>query len=156
MQLEAQSSTPLHTGRRGLNLIALLVFALLFAGFEYGGHRYGEQKRQEALTQLRDDATRVHRVMQAEITTTVALGNGIESYILARNGKVYAADVGPLLAVTFERGGYFRNLGLAPDNRVEYVFPLKGNEAATRTTLPGQPQAMAWGSARHCRTQGPL
>lgn len=160
MQSGAQPSTLRRSGRRGLNLIALLVFALLFAGFEYGEHLYAKQKRQEQLAQLRDEATRIHRLLESEITTTVALGNGIESYILARQGRVLATDVEPLLAVTYERGGYFRNLGLAPDNRIEYVFPLKGNEAALGLRYqdnpkqwPGVQRAIA---ARRGLFDGPL
>lgn len=160
MRSLAEPSTTLQGSRRGLNLMALLVFALLFAGFEFGEHLSAEQTRQEQLNQLREEASRAHRLLESEITTAVALGNGIESFLVARQGRVLATDVEPLLAVTYERGGYFRNLGLAPANRIEYVFPLKGNEAAVGMRYqdnpkqwPGVQRAIA---ARQGLFDGPL
>jgi PAS domain S-box-containing protein len=69
-------------------------------------------------------------LIETEINIAAFLATGIESYIVARQGRVENQEMHKMLSLIYQRGPYFKNIGIAPDNKVSMVFPLEGNEAA--------------------------
>lgn len=117
--------------RRSVRIgISMLVFLIFAAAVERLGteaaRRAQQQQRDQALLQ----ASSVRAALESELNSIAYLANGIESYVVARGGAIEPAEVESMLAVLFARGRLFRNLGIAPDNRLQFVFPLAGNEAA--------------------------
>ncbi len=94
--------------------------------------RKDSEQRQEIMR----SAGVIRSVMESELNASAYLANGLESYIVARKGKLHAAEVESMLKLLYEQGRHFRNIGLAPDNRITYIYPLSGNEKAIGLYYP--------------------
>ena len=127
-----------QAGRFLLNSAFIPLLILLALGFATESivsekHRLEvSELRQEAL----NNAAAIRTVLESELNATVYLANGIESYIVAKQGQVRASEIQPMLELLYERGRHFRNIGIAPGNRLTYVFPLTGNEKAIGLYYP--------------------
>lgn len=136
----APSGNRVLLSRPGNILVALAVCLLLgllgeLLLREIAQRRLGEQ-RQEALSQ----AGAIRAVLESELTASAYLANGIESYVAARRGAIQAHDIEGMLADIYKRGRHFRNIGIAPDNRIRFLFPLDGNEKALGLDYRDNPQ----------------
>ena len=58
----------------------------------------------------------------------------------AKGGQIDPQELQPWLEGLFRQGRYIRNIGLAPDNRISFIYPLLGNEAALGLYYPDQPR----------------
>lgn len=114
----------------GLFALPLIILSLLGLGTEYAVRELEQRKLGEHRQAILINAGALRAVLESELNTTAFLANGIEAYIVARKGKVDPQEMGAMLGLIFERGKHFRNLGVAPDNRLQYLFPLTGNERA--------------------------
>ncbi|NJD37475.1 MAG: response regulator [Geobacter sp.] len=94
--------------------------------------RKDSEQRQEVMRA----AGVIRSVLESELNASAYLATGFESYIVARKGELPAAEVEAMLKLLFERGRHFRNIGLAPDNRIAYMYPLSGNEKAIGLYYP--------------------
>ncbi|MGE5471555.1 MAG: response regulator [Bacteroidota bacterium] len=123
----------------GVTLIPFLVVAFLGLSTEFFAREQrllrASEQRQDAL----NNAGAIRAVLESEVNATAYLASGVESYIVARRGAIRAAEVEPMLALLYDRGRHFRNLGIAPGNRMTYVYPLAGNEKAVGLYYPDQP-----------------
>jgi len=130
--------------QRRLMLGATLLSLLIFAFFGLSTEFLLKQQQLRELSERREDtlnnAGAIRSVLESELNATAYLANGIESYIVARGGDIRADEIEPMLSLIYERGRHFRNLGIAPDNRVRYVFPLAGNEKALGLHYPDNKQ----------------
>ena len=132
----------LQSGHLILNatLIPLLIFAVIGLATEF----IAEEQKLREVSEQRQNALRnagaIRAVLESELNSTAYLANGIESYIGAKQGQIRADEVEPMLGLLYERGRHFRNLGIAPGNRLQYVFPLVGNEKAIGLYYPDNPQ----------------
>ncbi|MBS1161615.1 MAG: multi-sensor hybrid histidine kinase [Proteobacteria bacterium] len=142
MKTPLAHSILLQTGRLALNsfLVPLLVFASLGLSTEFFAREQRllqlSEQRQNAL----NNASAIRAVLESEVIATAYLANGIESYIVAKQGRIRAPEIEPMLGLLFTRGRHFRNLGIAPGNRLTYIFPLAGNEKAVGLYYPDNPQ----------------
>lgn len=112
--------------RRAPYLLVVLCFAILLGLFEYALKLRvsAEQRRLQQVAQ--EQAGRLRMQLESEITAAAFLATGVESYVVAREGQVNADEVQRILALVYERGRHFRNIGIAPDNRIRWVFPPGG------------------------------
>ncbi|GGC97707.1 ATP-binding protein [Halopseudomonas salina] len=141
-----------------------LFIAGLFVGFlvliEYGLQTYKDASAREDLKATLAEANRLRVLLENEVNSAAFLATGVESYIVARRGDLDALEIQQILALVFERGRHFRNIGIAPDNRIAWVFPLKGNEAAiglNYADIPGQwPAIQQIMMTREGRLSGPI
>ena len=119
-----------QAGRLLLNpsILPWLIFAFLGVGTEYLAHEQNQLELSEQRRNTLNNAGAIRSVLESELNATAYLANGIESYIVAKHGQIRAEEIEPMLGLLYERGRHFRNLGIAPDNRLSYVFPLLGNE----------------------------
>lgn len=109
-------------------LVAAFIFWLII--FELGLSVYLKNQRAADAADHFQRANNLRTQIETEINIASFLATGIESYIVARQGKVDKQEMQKILALIYERGPYFRNIGIAPDNEVSMVYPLEGNEAA--------------------------
>ena len=100
----------------------LMLFALALS-------TYLKNERVEQAAANVQQANSLRILIETEINIAAFLATGVESYIVARQGKVDAQEMQKILGYVYQQGPYFRNIGIAPDNQVSMVFPLKGNEA---------------------------
>ena len=132
----------IQSGRFTLSatLLPWLIFALLGLATEF----FAREQQLRALSEQRqhtlNDAGAIRAVLESELNATAYLANGIESYIAAKLGNIRADEIEPMLGLLYERGRHFRNIGIAPGNRLTYIFPLAGNEKAVGLYYPDNPQ----------------
>lgn len=111
---------------------------MLGLGMEWLLKQYSQ--RQEYLDQQRllAHAYEVRAVLLSELNATLHLATGLASYIPAKQGRVDEAELQPWLRGLFQQGRLIRNIGLAPGNRIDFIYPLAGNEAALGLYYPQQ------------------
>lgn len=117
--------------------IWLLATLLLMGGLvELGLWRYNQYRDQEEQRFLRAQGYEMRAVLLAELNATLHLASGLASYIPAKQGRLDATELQPWLRGLLTQGRYIRNIGLAPDNRIAYLYPLAGNESALGLYYP--------------------
>lgn len=110
---------------------------LLMGGLvELGLWRYNQYRDQEQQRFLRAQAYEMRAVLLAELNATLHLASGLASYIPAKQGRLDATELQPWLRGLFTQGRFVRNIGLAPDNRIAYIYPLEGNESVLGLYYP--------------------
>ena len=130
-----------QSGRFALSaaLLPFLIFTTLGLSTEFFAHEQQLRELSEQRQNTLNDAGAIRAVLESELNATAYLANGIESYIAARHGKIEAAEIEPMLGLLYERGRHFRNIGIAPGNRLTYIFPVVGNEKAIGLYYPDNP-----------------
>ncbi len=128
-----QNSGQLRRWQWLLLLLLLLIFAavtelLLFQ----------ERERRQHVAQLQVGAVagQLRALLESEINAPLYLSSGLVAYIQAAQGKVSAAEFAILLPALHQQARHLRNLGVAPGNRLTYIYPLQGNEAAVGIYYP--------------------
>jgi PAS domain S-box-containing protein len=141
-------------------LVVAVLFVCLLLPAAYGLRAYRDtfvQQDQRATLEL---GNRLRVLLESEVNNEAFLATSVEFYIVAREGNLDSTEIQKILALVFKRGRHFRNIGIAPDNRIAWVFPVVGNEAAIGLNYPDMPeqwpaiqQIMATGEGR---MSGPL
>lgn len=113
------------------------LFFLLFAGLgdlllAQWDHRTVQHEQQQA----RDHLELVNARLLQNLNATMHLASGIAAYIQANQGRIQESDILPWLKTLHSNNPLLRNIGLAPDNRITYLYPLAGNEGAVNLYLP--------------------
>ncbi len=125
-------------GRSFNALLAALVWLLVGLGGEY---RAGvDQVRAEAV--LHDRALRFledkRAALDGVLNATMFLNSGLVAYVQA-HPKLNAHTARSMLRTLYIQGHILRNIGLAPDNHLTYVYPETGNERAIGLYYPDVP-----------------
>jgi len=126
--------------RLWLLLLPLLLAAVIGALTEYEIHELHLRHHSELQRQVLTKAGAVRAVLESELNSTAFLANGIETYLIARNGKINTAELDSMLDLIYRRGQHFRNIGVAPNNRLAFIAPLAGNEKALGLQYELNPQ----------------
>ena len=144
----AAAERGVHSGPGRLAQMALPLFILVSAVFvtERMAGEALREARNEQIQQLLQRASSARVALESELNTVAYLTSGIESYIVVRKGSIDPAEVEPMLAQLFKRSRHFRNLGIAPDNEIRFIYPLAGNEAALGLRFADNPAQ--WPSVR--------
>jgi PAS domain S-box-containing protein len=120
--------------------ISLGLLLLLGLGVELLLLQYKLRQEQADQQRLSAHAGEIRAVLLAELNATLHLATGLASYIPAKGGQIDPQELQPWLEGLFRQGRYIRNIGLAPDNRISFIYPLLGNEAALGLYYPDQPR----------------
>lgn len=127
-----------------LRILSLLlpIGLLLILGVltEYLLAQQTQRRQAEAEQELLVKAATIRSLLESELNTTAFLANGIESYIVAREGNIDPEEIQAMLVLLFERGRFFRNIAVAPGNRLLHIFPQQGNERAIGLYYPDNVQ----------------
>lgn len=94
-----------------------------------------QQWQQELAT-----AGRLRAMLESELNVPLYLTVGLASYIQANNGQLKDEELNILLPGLVQQARHIRNIGIAPGNRLQYVFPLAGNEQALNIYYPDIPE----------------
>jgi signal transduction histidine kinase len=117
-------------------LVSLLIFVLIVLATEGIVLQLQQRVLSERQQTTLNHAGAIRAVLESELNATAYLANGIESYIVARHGVIDPGDIEAILKLIYQRGRHFRNIGIAPDNRLRFVFPQQGNEKAIGLYYP--------------------
>lgn len=112
--------------RNGLALL-LLVVGLAAAELIVSNWARNAQHQQREIVVVR--AAELRASLENAISSTAYLAQGLSAFV--RSVEVLEPQqVNRALSVIYEADGRIRNIGLAPDNVLKFVYPVKGNEAA--------------------------
>lgn len=114
----------------------LLVYALDAAGDVH------EMRRQQTETLERLSLIRAR--VESEINNSIFLTNGMAAYVAA-NPDITDSEFNRVARELLARGTHVRHLALAPDNVIQALYPMTGNESALGIDLarvPGQRTAV--------------
>ncbi len=142
------------------SVLLVLLFLLFGAVAEYLALQ--EQSRTDA-QQVRDtveSAAQMRSLLEMELNAPLQLSQGLVAHVQALEGNTSAQDFQMLLPNLVRQGKHIRNMGVAPGNRLTYLYPLAGNEAALGLyypELPGQwPDIELTIRSRKAKLSGPL
>lgn len=119
-----------YDSSRWLKLIAALLFFSFIGAAEYLIYEYKRNQQAERERSASELAIRLKSQLETELNGTIFLTNGIEAYIVARRGDIVSDEVNSMLEQVYQFSPFFRNIGIAPDNKLSWIIPLEGNEAA--------------------------
>lgn len=92
-----------------------------------------EQERERLFLELRNltlmQAASIRAQVESGLSSDIYLANGLLGYISATQ-RLESGPTQNALAAVFRYGHHIRNVGLAPDNVIRYIYPLQGNEKA--------------------------
>lgn len=134
----------------GITPLALLL--LLGVGVEFILHQYNQRQQQDAFQHVQAHVNEVSAVLMGEMSTSLHLATGVASYIQARDGRIDRDEIEPWLKGLFSHGRHIRNIGLAPDNRISFLYPVFGNERALGLYYPDVPSQ--WPSVQRIMASG--
>jgi diguanylate cyclase (GGDEF)-like protein len=121
-------------------LIPLVVLATAGLLAEYVVRLDAERQAEIQRNQVMAQASALRAQLEGEVNSTLYLANGLGGYVSAY-GVQDEASVNVVLATVFQYDRHLRNIALAPDNVIRYVYPMKGNEKAVGldyTQVPAQ------------------
>ncbi|KKO45068.1 hypothetical protein WG68_12470 [Arsukibacterium ikkense] len=95
--------------------------------------------RSQQLRQEVASAGQLKAMLESELNIPLYLTVGLASYIKASGGSVNQAELDILLPGLVQQAKHIRNIGLAPGNRLQYLYPLAGNERALNLYYPDLP-----------------
>lgn len=99
--------------------------------------RYEQQRLQaEQLQQQLAIADTLRAQIETELNLPLYLTVGLASYLTAKAEQVQDAELNILLPGLVRQAKHIRNIGIAPGNRISYIFPLAGNEQALNLYYP--------------------
>ncbi len=119
-----------------IGLVMATLTAVLFLGLEQTvADRRVEQLRLETL----DKVATLRARMEGEMNALLYLGSGLANYVSVHPG-INADQFRRYAAQMHAAAPILRNITLAPDNVVRFLYPLEGNEAALGLDLYHHPE----------------
>lgn len=110
-------------------LCASIVTFLFLGSVVYLDRVETHRENQAARERVAAEAGQVRASLESEINGSVYLSLGLVSYVSA-NPNFTEENISKVVERMLAYGRHLRNIAIAPDNVVRYVFPLKGNEKA--------------------------
>lgn len=133
-------------GERLRHFQAILIPLIVVAGAailaEYVVRLDIERQAEIQRNQVLAEASTLRAQLEGEINSTLYLANGLGGYVSAY-GIQDEASVNVVLATVFQYDHHLRNIALAPDNVIRYVYPIKGNEKAIGLVYEQVPEQWA-------------
>ena len=107
-------------------LVASFVVILLFTGLEFLERA---RFRETLQTQTINNLSQIRARLETEINANFYLTRGLIAY-LSTNPVINEQILRRLTRQILKNHNYIRNIAIAPDNIINFVYPLKGNEKA--------------------------
>ena len=130
-------------------VLALLAMASLVGHmYRVEGLRVADSRHSETLQQ----ASSLRSQLEAELNASLYTAAGLVGYVVAHEDFLDPERVATALETIHHNGRHLRNVVLAPDNVLTYVYPVAGNEAAIGLNYERHPEQ--WRQVERAMTQG--
>ncbi len=116
--------------------VLLLLFMVFLGTVEYLARLDQRFQQQQDLRHATVAAAQLRSFLETEVNAPLQLSSGLVGFIVARDGKVRSDELAVLLPNLVKQGRHIRNMGVAPNNRLDHIYPLAGNEAALGLYYP--------------------
>ena len=126
---------------------------MLFLALVGGGFAVVEMDRAQG--QLAEDqlvlaeAAAIRAGFENELYRTLNLASGLQAYVTSHPGLESPDRLELMLSTLHQHGKHVRNVALAPDDVIEVVHPLEGNEAALGLDYRDVPEQ--WAAVQQAR-----
>lgn len=117
-------------------LLAAFVTLLVSETLLYRAREHLIDERQRSAINM---GAQLRAKLESSLIGSLHLATGLDAYLQATGGVLRKAEVEALLSGLHRQSSFIRNIGIAPGNRLEHVFPLAGNEAAIGLYYPDVP-----------------
>lgn len=111
----------LHIG--GLLAATLLLSELILFPFKVW-------LKSEYESELYQVATNLNSFILNELSEPIYISIGIATFVQSHDGNVSDQVMNDWLEPLFDHTSHTRNIGIAPDNVIQFIYPQQGNEAA--------------------------
>lgn len=108
--------------------VLVLLFFSLAGVTEYLVFQERERQHNLSMRQVVAAAGQLRALIESEMNGPLNLSFGLAAYIKASHGQVRDSEFDVLLPNLVQQGRHIRNMSIAPDNRISYVYPLLSNE----------------------------
>ena len=116
--------------------IPLIVLVAGIAATEWRVQADDAQRHDEAVALATNQAVHFGERLEAGLDATYFVGRVLDAYIQAHDGELVSGEMDGFLTGLTKLLPYLRSIAIAPDNRIEYIAPLAGNEAALGLYYP--------------------
>lgn len=144
IQEEPNFMSRIFPSSRNANTVSLIVAILVFLLFIAFGEMFLKYQDSELRNQQRMETISHAALLRAraerELSSLLYLNSGLGSYLEVKNKNIQPNEINDILAVLHRSSRHIRNFGIAIGYRLEYVYPLKGNESAIGLYYPDQPE----------------
>jgi len=117
-------------------ILIFLVVGSLGEAYLHAQRREAEDLRKVEMAAY---AATLRARVERELNSLLYLSSGLGSYLLVRNDRIQAKEIGDILAVLHRDSRHVRNFGIAIGYRLSYVYPVAGNEKAIGLDYREQP-----------------
>lgn len=102
---------------------------------------FEEKERQQGERQqnLFSQVGEIRALIESELNSSIHLATGMVSYIQAKNGRYDQQEIQAWMQNLQRSETNIRNIAIAPDNRIQLVAPIEGNESAIGLYYPDNP-----------------
>lgn len=105
----------------------------------YGVRLDQQRQAQDKHNYVVSQASQYRAALEGEVNASLYLTNGLAAYV-ATHSKLEPEVAIAMLRRLRSQGRHIRNIGLAPGNRLTYIYPLEGNEKAIGLYYPDLPE----------------
>jgi len=116
-------------GRSARIVFALSVFVFVLLVTEFVASLSIERVIQHERAATMEQLSTIRARLEGEVNSTLHLSRGMISYV-ATHPDLTWSDFEPMAAEIIAVGRHIRNIALAPDNVIRFIYPLAGNERA--------------------------
>ena len=113
---------------RAIFIISAATLLFMMSANEYMLHLEHRHKEDVERRNVLNQAATVRAHLEYEINTTLNLTMGMVVFV-ASNPEFTHDEFDRVAGEILQKAPYIRNIGLARDNVISYVYPLAGNEA---------------------------
>lgn len=112
----------------GLHIVALIALALILNELLLAPFKLWLQ--QEQRSEMHQSATNLNSFILNELSEPIYISIGIATYITSNRGEIEPEPLDQWLESLFAHTRHTRNIGVAPDNVLQYLYPKALNQQA--------------------------
>ncbi|MGK7294523.1 MAG: diguanylate cyclase domain-containing protein [Candidatus Wenzhouxiangella sp. M2_3B_020] len=111
-------------------LAGLIVFACLAVLVERQYRLESQRASESARASVLQKAALTRARVERELSSTLYITSGLVGYVTAYDDLLEAERVTTALATLYRHGEHIRNVAMAPENVLRFIYPLEGNREA--------------------------
>ncbi len=119
-------------------LLGLIVFSGLAGFFHFLATVERDRMELSERESVSREITALAADLQLQLSANVYLANGLIAHVSAFP-RARPEEIETALATLYRFGQNLRNIGVAPNNRIEYVYPEEGNKSVLGMYYPDNP-----------------
>jgi len=123
--------------------VAVALFVTLVGLIELAVRYEQSAVRSNQYKAMSADLVELSGLLGSELNAAVYFTLGLKAYIVGNDGHLKEQEMALWLTDLHSRANHVRNIGIAPGNRITYIYPREGNESAIGLYYPDVPSQWA-------------